>query len=106
MLKMSKEDFRFGTDEESLAYLVEVVELMMTRFGIKKAEAVLRINRSFSHVEAVTGEDDIIYSEFPIYWANYFYYGKESYWWLDPAQRTEMNLPKLRPIDCGKINEA
>jgi hypothetical protein len=98
MIPVSSSDFAFATDRESLAYLREIVETMMRSFGIQPAECIGRINASWSHVQAVVGENDEIYREMPPYWANHFMYGKESFWWMKPADRERRGMPPLRPL--------
>lgn len=97
MIKVENSDFKFETDEESITYLVEIIEIMMTRFGITSAESKGRINNSFSHLSTIIGEEEFIYREFPSYWANHFYFGKESFWWVEGEERENLNLPKLKP---------
>jgi hypothetical protein len=52
-IPVSPSDFRFETDEQSVAYLRQVVEAMMKLFGIAREEAIGRINQEWSHVRAV-----------------------------------------------------
>ena len=98
MLHVSTSDFRFDTDAEALDYLRGVIETMMTSFGITREEALGRINVVWSPVGAVTGPEDLMYHELPVYWANHFYFGKESCWWLDEDRRQELGLPPLAPL--------
>lgn len=97
MIPVTSADFTFATDDESLAYLRNIVEEMMRRFGITPAESIGRINRAWSHVPAVVGEDEI-YREEPGYWAHHFIFGKASFWWLSPAERERQNLGPLRRL--------
>lgn len=39
-----------------------------------------------------------MHRELPEYWANHFYYGKESYWWLAEERRAENGLAPLAPL--------
>ena len=98
MIRVSADDFDFDTDEDARDYLQSIVEAMMRKFGIPRDEAIARINSEWSHVSKVVGEEDYMYREMPGYWANHFYYGKESFWWLDPPKRSEMGLPPLSPL--------
>ena len=98
MIRVSGDDFDFETDEEAQEYLQSIVEAMMRKLGITRDESIARINSSWSHVDKVVGEDDYMYHELPGYWANHFYYGKESYWWLDSPKRSELGLPPLSPL--------
>ena len=93
-------DFRFVTDDESVAYLREIVEAMMRSFGITREEAIGRINESWAHVPVVAGEDEI-YREFPKYWANHFMFGKASLWWITGEKRDAQGLPPLKPLPYG-----
>lgn len=98
MIKINKKDLNFRTDKESLQYFIEIVEIMMKRFGLPKQEAIGRINKSWNHVEEVVG-DDWIYREFPFYWANHFYFGKESFWWIENVEeRVSKGLSVLKPL--------
>lgn len=96
MIPIRADEFRFTTDDESLSYFVAIVERMMLLSGFSREECIGRINEGWSHVPAVVGEDDRIYSESPDYWANQFLYGHDSAWWVKEADRREMNLPPLR----------
>ncbi len=94
-IPVTASDFRFATDEESVAYLRDIVETMMRSFGITREEAIGRINQSWADVPAVAGEDEI-YRELPAYWANHFMFGKASFWWI--RDRDAHALPPLKPL--------
>ncbi|BDS12726.1 hypothetical protein [Aureispira anguillae] len=96
MMNIKEEDFTFDTDGESIQYLKEIVEKMMLEHGILSKEAVGRINKVWLKVGSVKGEGDPIYRESPVYWAYHFYYGKDSFWWVE--RREENNLPPLKPL--------
>ena len=91
-------DLPFRTDREALDYLREIVECMMTNFGITAQEAIGRIAKAWSNLDSIVGHDDLMYHELPSYWAHHFYFGKSSFWWIAAEKRKEMGLPVLKPI--------
>ena len=100
MIPVAPSDFCFTTDEESLAYLREIVEDMMRRFGINRDESIARLNQAWSHWPSVTGEYEL-YREKPAYWAHDVMFGHDSFWWLSEAERKRHSLGPLqrRPYD-------
>lgn len=98
MIRVESQDLDFETDDETLNYFVEIVENMMTRFGITSREAIGRINSEFSPLKKITEEDDYgLYREFPAYWACDIYFGHQSYWWVDKLDRIKLGLQNLEP---------
>lgn len=81
--------FEFRTDNESETYCLDIVREMNRLFAISENEAIGRMNRAWKGIEFI-GSDDLIYHEDEKYWANTIYYGKDSYWWMNP--------PNLEPL--------
>jgi hypothetical protein len=81
--------FDFKTDSESQVFCESIVNKMVEMFNINIEEAVGRVNRAWRGQELI-GPDRMIYHEDEEYWANTIYYGKDSYWWLNP--------PDLKPL--------
>ena len=103
MIGISAQDFSFDTDSQARVYLREIVEVMMKSFGISREDALRRINESWSQVDEVKGEYNHMYRELPKYWANSFYYGDGSFWWLAEEKRRQMGLPPLSSIPNSKV---
>ena len=104
MTALKPSDLPFRFDAEACAYLIEIIEAMMTRFGITREEAIARIAHEWSHVDAIIGED-LMYHELPSYWAHHFYFGKASFWWVKPEVRATLNLPDLKPLPLPEPRE-
>lgn len=81
--------FSFKTDQESYKYCEEILKKMVALFSIEESEALGRMNRSWEGQD-LRGDDEVIYHEDEEYWANTIYYGKGSYWWMNP--------PDLKPL--------
>ena len=94
-------EYEFATDRDAEKYLDSIVEAMMRGFGLQRDEAIAHINSLWRQIDHVSGPEDLMYHETPEYWANQFYLGRDSYWWLSPTKRQEMNLPPMRaqPIE-------
>ncbi|MGW3287698.1 hypothetical protein ACWDR3_24020 [Streptomyces sp. NPDC001002] len=67
------EEFLMRLDEGMLAYFRDIVEEMVARFGISRAEAVARVNERYQHAE-ISSYPDLMSHEFPEYWAYGLYY--------------------------------
>ncbi|ASA54568.1 hypothetical protein [Vibrio gazogenes] len=81
--------FEFKTDSESAAYCEEILGKMIELFAIDSEEAIGRMNK-YWHNQIIVGEDDPIYHEDEEYWAKTIFYGKDSFWWMNP--------PDLKPL--------
>lgn len=92
MKRLSSTDFQFATDEESLAYLQEIVECMVRLFDVKPEHCIECIDRAWSDLPMVG--NDLVYRESPTYWANHFMFGRDSYWWV----RDREHLEPLQPL--------
>ena len=75
--------FIFHTDDRSATFCEEIARQMVDLFGITHEEAIGRINRDWAGLNIVG--PDVIYHEDETYWAKTIYYGKDSHWWLNPA---------------------
>jgi hypothetical protein len=74
-----------------------IVREMVSLFSITEEEAISRINRQWSNLESLGGEEELIYHEDEKFWAQDIYYGPDSFWWLSDEERSIKNLPKLLP---------
>ena len=74
----------------------DIVEEMVTRFGVSRAEAVARVNRRWSDVDPgdrgpriwIVGLD-IVYHEDAAFWACDIYYGHTDWWKRKPGTTPE-----------------
>jgi len=92
---------KFGTDSKSLSYLSEIINHMTRGFDLSEDQAISHVNRAWSQIGFIGGEEELMFHEPPEYWANFFYLGNDSYWWIQGAKRNSMGLPPLKsnPID-------
>lgn len=77
-------EFEFETDSKSAEFCEKIVATMMALFRIDRAEAIGRINRDWRGLK-IAGPNEVIFHEDETFWANTIYYGKDSEWWLNPA---------------------
>lgn len=83
-------DFPCAGDKEALAFCEDIVDMMVSGYGISHGEAVARVNQHWSHADPpgrvpriwIVGSD-IVYHEEAEVWAALIYYGPDSRWW-DP----------------------
>ena len=94
------ERWRIAKDEEADAFLDEICVELQTHFGVSAHEARARVEQGWKHLQnsSLGGSEEIAYHELPVYWANNFYYGAGSYWWLTGAAREQHKLPPLVPV--------
>ncbi|MGW0540385.1 hypothetical protein ACWD0D_08640 [Streptomyces griseoincarnatus] len=67
------EEFLMRLDDGMLAYLRDMADEMVTRFGISRAEAVARINARYGALD-IAPYPDLMCHEEPAYWAYGAYY--------------------------------
>jgi hypothetical protein len=90
---MSK--FRFRTDDRGEKFCTEIVDYMVSLFGISKEEAIIRINQEWKN-QVLIGID-LTYHVVPEEWAKEIYWGHDSYWWIEGEKREKLKLPPLTP---------
>jgi hypothetical protein len=90
---MSK--YRFKTDDQGQRFCDEIVNNMMSLFGISKEEAMARINQQWKN-EILVGIN-ILYHVIPEEWAKDIYWGHDSYWWVQGEARERLKLPPVTP---------
>lgn len=69
--------FVFKTDKKTENYCMLIASEMKKLFGVTEKEAIRRINIFWEHMEIIE-EDDMIYHEMPVYWAEEIYYRYDS----------------------------
>ena len=85
---------------------------MVDLFGISLQEAVARVNRHWSQVDAdgrvprvwIVGLD-LVYHEGPDYWARRIYYGPNCQWWV-PGQEAQAVPARWRRNRFGEARKA
>jgi hypothetical protein len=86
--------FTGAGDADAATFCNEIADLMVTKFGISRNEAVERINQRWSGDGGVWIVGlDIAYHEDSDHWASDIYYGHESCWWLPDAEPTPLPPP-------------
>jgi hypothetical protein len=71
---VSTEEFLISLDEEMLEYFREMVDVLVERCDVSRAEAVARINERYGRKEMSTLEQNLMTHEFPEFWAYGAYY--------------------------------
>lgn len=90
-----RDKFEFVTDDQSAEYCKDIIEKMVSLFGIGTEEAIGRMNDYWRRASFL-GPDDLIYHEDTDYWAYTLYYGSGSMWWLNPPELKPLPYPKNR----------
>jgi len=85
-------EFTFETDEYADSFFHNVVEEMVSVFGVPRDEAIRRVNRQFAGKRFVG--DCIVFHNHPENLAGDILYGKSTHWWTLPK---DMRSP--RPLD-------
>ncbi|MFE0104770.1 hypothetical protein [Streptomyces sp. NPDC059009] len=67
------EEFLAQLDEEMLDYFRDMVNVLVERFGVSRAEAVARINAMYGADEEIQ-EGDLMGHEMPEFWAYGLYF--------------------------------
>ncbi|GAA2949716.1 MULTISPECIES: hypothetical protein [Streptomyces] len=70
-------EFVLALDEEMLAYFREMVDVLVERVGVPRAEAVARVNATYGTREWVALDLQLMGHELPEYWAYGLYYGQD-----------------------------
>ncbi|MFI9783906.1 hypothetical protein ACIHEI_10420 [Kitasatospora sp. NPDC051984] len=91
-------EFLMRADEEMLEFFSQIADVLQT-FGISRAEAVARVNRSWGH-ETFDPYPDLMCHESPEYWAHGMYYhdgldqgGTVPYWEENPDRSSWLITP-------------
>lgn len=66
-------------DDEEGRDCEELIQKMVSLFGISEAEALGRLNRAWKD-KPLLGEHSLVYHRSAEYWANRIYYGDDSQW--------------------------
>lgn len=85
----SQGEFGCAGDAEALRFCREIAEYMVQEFGIRRREAVGRVNEAWANPEHrnwIVG-DDIAYHETAGYWAKNIYYGPDWRWQTPKGQQ-------------------
>lgn len=78
-------------DTNAEEFLTEIVQEMVSRFGIFQDEAIARINYAWKNKRIVG--DHIIYHETPEYWAQALYFGKRDFWKYSKNELVPIKFP-------------
>ncbi len=89
-------EFLMETSEDTSCLLQEIVDEMISMFGISRREAVARVNRQWKGMD-LSGEDEIILHEDAYYWCLAIYYGVVSDWSPSADRSTWEPIPAPDP---------
>ncbi|MFF8934997.1 hypothetical protein ACF08O_09790 [Streptomyces paradoxus] len=70
-------EFVLPLDEEMLGYFREMVDVLVERIGVPRAEAVARVNAAYGTRQWVALDLQLMGHELPEYWAYGLYYGPD-----------------------------
>jgi hypothetical protein len=88
--------FPYAVDAEAETFIASIIGEMCTRFGIAQEKAEARVAGVWGRLK-IGGPEEIAYHEDEAFWACNFYYGKDSFWWIQGEEREAQGLPPLRP---------
>jgi hypothetical protein len=71
-------EFVLPLDEEMLGFFREMVDVLVERVGVPRAEAVARVNAAYGTRQWVALDLQLMGHELPEYWAYGLYYGPDS----------------------------
>ncbi|MEW2807688.1 hypothetical protein AB0929_11320 [Streptomyces massasporeus] len=71
-------EFVLPLDEEMLGYFREMVDVLVERLGVPRAEAVARVNAAYGTRQWVSLDLQLMGHELPEYWAYGLYYGQDA----------------------------
>ncbi|TLS45928.1 hypothetical protein FE633_12280 [Streptomyces montanus] len=71
---MRTEEFLTRLDDEMLDYFREMVDVLMERFNVSRAEAVARINERYAGEDISGMNQDFMCHEMPEFWAYHLYF--------------------------------
>ncbi|MGI5368003.1 hypothetical protein [Streptomyces iakyrus] len=71
-------EFVLPLDEDMLGFFRAMVDVLVERIGVPRAEAVARVNAVYGTRESVTLDLQLMGHELPEYWAYGLYYGSDS----------------------------
>ncbi|MFE2826310.1 hypothetical protein [Streptomyces sp. NPDC059271] len=72
------EEFLIDLDAEWLAYFREMADVLVTRFGVSRAEAVARVNERHVGEDLAPMGEDLLGHELPEFWAHHLYFEPDS----------------------------
>ena len=70
-------EFVLPLDEEMLGYFREMVDVLVERVGVPRAEAVARVNAAYGTRQSAALDLQLMGHELPEYWACGLYYGPD-----------------------------
>lgn len=81
--------FQFETNEKSSKFCEAIALEMVRLFGISKEEAIGRLNLHWKD-QPLLDDEDVIYHETEVFWANQIYFEDSPRWWTipDPQPRS------------------
>ncbi|MFF3616050.1 hypothetical protein [Streptomyces sp. NPDC002580] len=94
------EEFLLRLDAEWLDYFRAMADVLVTRFGISRAQAVARINERFAAEEIKPMGEDLLGHELPEFWAYHLYFEPDSRGLLpsaSPGSEDDLGAWTVRP---------